>query len=118
MAVLDFFHHRRTVAQQLPEQVLVHLQRAAGHDVVERGHAAKQRNILEGAGDTAIGGVVGPHLGARLAFEGDNAFLRLIKSVDDIEHRRLAGAIRADDGADLAFANIERYAADGFDAAK
>ena len=40
------------------KKLRVHLERAAGHDVVERGHAAEQRDVLEGAGDAAVGRVV------------------------------------------------------------
>ena len=46
-------------------------------------------------------------LHARLALEGDAALLRMIEAVDDVQHRRLAGAVRADDGADLALADVE-----------
>src|SRR3974377_170839 len=42
----------------------------------------------------------------------------MIEAVDDVGHRRLPGAVRADDGADLALANVERHAADCFDAAE
>ena len=96
----------------------MHLQGATGHDVVERGHAAKQRHILEGARDAAAGGVIGPHFRAGLALEGDAALLRRIEAVDDIEHRGLAGAVRSDDGADLALADIERHVADRADTAE
>ena len=51
--------------------------------------------------------LVGRMRGARLALEGDAALLRLIEAVDDVEHRGLAGAVRADDGADLALADVE-----------
>jgi len=61
----------------------------------------------KGARNTAVGGVVRAHFGARLALEGDAAVLRLIETVDDIEHRGLAGAVRSDDGADFALADIE-----------
>src|SRR5690606_41091122 len=34
-------------------------------------------------------------------------YLRRVEAVDDIEHRRLARAVRPDDGADLALADVE-----------
>src|SRR5262249_60072104 len=102
--VLHLLGERRAVTQQLPEEAAPHLQAAAGHDVVERAHAFKQRDVLEGTGDAAARRRVGPHLLARLAAEGDAPFLRLIEAVDDVEQRRLAGAVRPDDGADLALA--------------
>ena len=106
-AVFDLLGERRTDAQKLPEEAAAHLQRAADHDVVESAHALEQRDVLEGARDAADGGFMRAHLGASLALEGDAAFLRLIEAVDDVEHRGLAGAVRPDDGADLALADVE-----------
>ena len=51
LAVLDLLGERRPVPQHLPEQVALHVDRTAGHDVVERRHALEQRDVLEGAGD-------------------------------------------------------------------
>src|SRR5258708_12455733 len=42
----------------------------------------------------------------------------MIEAVDDVEQRGLAGAIGADDGADLAFADVEGNAADRLDPAE
>ena len=36
-----------------------------------------------------------------------DAVLRVIEAVDDVEHRALAGAVRADDGQDLVLADLE-----------
>jgi hypothetical protein len=41
------------------------------------------------------------------ALEGDGALLRVVEPVDDVEHRRLARAIRPDDRADLALHDVE-----------
>ena len=117
-AVLDFFLHRRAEAQHLPEQTALHAQGAAGHDVVERGHAAEQRHVLERARNAAGGGVMRAHFRPGLAAEGDLALLRRIETVDNIEHRGLAGAVRSDDGADFTFADIKRHIADGMHAAE
>src|SRR5215467_12801876 len=62
--------------------------------------------------------LVGPHRRTRLALERDAALLRVIEAVDDVEHRGLARAVRANNGADLAFADIERDAGHRFDAAE
>src|SRR5262249_32572317 len=72
-------------------------------------HAAEQRNILESAGDAAARRLVGPHRGACAALECDAALLRLIKAVDDVEHRGLAGAVGADNGADFSAIDAEGY---------
>jgi hypothetical protein len=47
--VLDLFLRAGPTPQHLPEEVLLHLQRASRHDVVERRHALEQRHVLEGA---------------------------------------------------------------------
>ena len=51
MAMLDLLLHGRAMAEELPEEVGLHLDRAARHDVVERRHALEQRDVLERAGD-------------------------------------------------------------------
>ena len=118
VAVFDLFAQRRPDPQELPEEAALHLERAPGHDVVERRHALEQRDVLEGARDAAARRVVGPHARARMTLEGDAAFLRVIEAVDDVEHRGLAGAVRTDNGADLALADVERDAGDRTDAAE
>src|SRR3712207_7813130 len=40
--------------------------------------------------------------------EGDASLARVVETVDAVEHRGLAGAVRADDGADLALPDVER----------
>src|SRR5262249_42501846 len=78
----------------------------------------EQRDVLEGARDAAARRRIGPHLFARLAAEGDASFLRVIKAVDDVEQRGLAGAVGADDGADFALADVEGDVADRLHAAE
>ena len=112
-AMLDFLRQRRSIAPKLPEEAFVHAQRAAGQNIVERRHAFEQRNILEGASDALCSRLMRAHPAARRAFIGDAALLRMIKAVDDVEHRRLAGAVRADDGAYLAAPDFEGDVADG-----
>src|SRR5262249_89615 len=118
VALFDLFRERRPDAQQLPEEPAAHLQRAPRHDVVERGHALEQRDVLEGARDAAHPRFGGPHRRARLALERYAALLRVIEAVDDVEHRRLARAVRANNGADLAFTDVERDAGHRLDAAE
>jgi hypothetical protein len=43
---------------------------------------------------------------------------RPIEAADDLQERALAGAVRADDGDDLAVVDPERYAAEGGEAAE
>src|SRR5262249_25668633 len=88
------------------------------HHVVERRHAFEQRDILEGSSNALFRRRIGPHPRARLAGKRDAAFLRRLKAVDDIQERRLAGAIGADDGPNLAAVNVKGYAGYGIDGAK
>ena len=89
------------------EEARMHMQLAAGHDVVEHRHALEQRDVLERAGDAEAGGVRRRHVRQALAAKGDAAFLRHVDAVDDVEHRALAGAVRTDDGADLVLEHVE-----------
>src|SRR5712671_2191150 len=118
MAMRNLFSLRRPETEKLQEKSAAHVQCASRHDVVEHRHATKQCNVLERARDTARGRLKGPHLAARHPLEGDAALLRMVEAVDDIEHRRLAGAIRTDDGANFALANFKRNPGDSFDAAE
>src|SRR5207247_7455341 len=107
-AMLHLLRERRTEPQQLPEKAAPHLQRASRHDVVERGHPLEQGDVLKGARDAAERSVIGAHARAHRSLERDAALLRVIEAVDDVEHRGLAGTIRADDRPNLAFADVER----------
>src|SRR5262249_21570026 len=117
-ALFDLFRERRADPYQLPQEAAAHLQRAPGHDVVERRHALEQRHVLKSPRNATQPGLVGPHGRSRPSLEGDAALLRVIEAVDDVEQRGLAGAIGADDGADLAFADVEGNAADRLDPAE
>src|SRR5215204_6327196 len=117
-AVLDLFAQRRAVADELPEEAPAHLERASGHDVVERRHAFEQGDVLERAGDAVARRLEWPHPCARRPLEGDAALLGRVEAVDDVEHRGLAGAVRADDGANFAATDIERDIAQRLHAAE
>ena len=92
---------------RLLEHARVHLEDPAGHQIVERRHALEQRDVLKGPPDALDRRLVRPHLLAGLALVGDRALLGLVEAVDHVEHRRLAGAVGADDGADLALHDVE-----------
>src|SRR6185312_5990176 len=46
------------------------------------------------------------------------SLLRMVEAVNDVEHRRLAGAVRADDRADFSLADVEGDAAHRLHAAE
>ena len=97
---------------------LLDAQVAPGHDVVQHAHALEQRQVLEGAGDAHLRHLPALHVREGLAAEGDAALLRLVDAVDAVEHRALAGAVGADDGAHLVLAHVERDVGEGLHAAE
>jgi hypothetical protein len=114
--------------------------------VFQRGHAAKQPDILERAGHLGAFGdleirhplkqenpvfTVGIELssGAGQRFDpvglqafamthDDAPFGRFVKARNAIEHRGLAGAVRADQRGDVAASDIEAQVVDGDEAAE
>src|SRR5436190_11285169 len=126
--VLDHLTMRRLLAlggvpaerktKGLLEEVGLHLQVAPAHDVVEDAHALEQRQVLERARDAQLRDLVRVHLAEGPAAQVDRAFLRLVDAVDAVEHRALACAVRADDGADLVLADVERDVGERLDAAE
>src|SRR6516164_5376637 len=96
-----------TEMERLPQKVAAHPQQAPGHDVVEGRHPPEQRDILKGPGDALSGGVIGPHSPAGFALPRYRPGLRMVEAVDYIEHRGLAGAIRANHREDLAVPDLE-----------
>src|SRR5574343_1620803 len=97
----------RAPADRLLEEVGLHLQVAARHDVVDHAHALEERQVLEGARHPHLGHLAAVHVAEGLAPEGDLALLRRVDAVDAVEHRALAGAVGADDRADLVRAHVE-----------
>src|SRR5262249_12846873 len=109
LAMLDLLALRWPPMERLPEEIALHPAEPAGHDGVEQAHALEERDVLEGAGDAHGGRLMWAHLATHLALVDDLPFLRLVKAVDAVEHRALACSVRSDDGADLAFANVEGH---------
>ncbi len=81
--------------------------------VLQRRHTGEQTNVLEGSchlgrgRDAVAGHVVQQKRTAAGMGERDRSCGRAVKSGDAVEHRRLAGAVRADDGRDVAGACLE-----------
>src|SRR5882757_4575357 len=88
------------------------------HEVFQHRHAAKQLRGLEGAAEPE------PRDGARLApddghaIEQHVALVRGVNAGDDVEHRRLARPVGADQAADLAGLDIEVDAVEHLHAAE
>src|SRR5574343_1047574 len=108
----------RAHTQGLQEQVAFDLEVATRHDVVDHAHALEQGQVLEGAGDAHFGHLAAVHVVEGLATESDRALGRGVDPVDAVEHGALAGAVGADDGADLVLFHIERDVGQRFHAAE
>jgi hypothetical protein len=80
---------------------------AADHDVVEYAHMAEQRQILEGPADAQFRPVIGRHAGHVAALEENQAFGRVVATGDAVDHRGLAGPVRADDREQFALVDLE-----------
>ncbi len=100
------------------EHVAVLVQMAADHHVFQRGHAKEHLQVLERARQPARRQHMRRQIGDVLSEQHDLAARRLIKPRDHVEQRGLAGAVRSDDGENLARIDRERHVIDGADAAE
>ncbi len=79
----------------------------ADDDVFEDAHPGKGAHHLKRAADAAAADMARAQPGDRLAGEFGRAAARREKPVDDVEQRRLAGAVRADDAVEPALGDDE-----------
>ena len=94
-----FLASGRAEIGQGTEQTALHMHVGAQLDVVEHGHAPEQGNVLEGSGQ--------PHCGSLRWLDAarqwlplivNRALLGFVEPGDAVEQRRLASAVRADNG--------------------
>src|SRR5206468_11899328 len=76
------------------------------------------RRVLELAADAGLDDLVLLQIGELLAAKLDRARGRLGLSADQVEHRGLAGAVGADDDANLVLLDIEGEIVDGLESVK
>src|SRR3972149_7001406 len=69
-------------------------------DVLERGHVREQADVLERTADAERRDLVGAQAEQRLLAEGDAPLVGLVEAGEDVEERRLARPVRADDRGD------------------
>ena len=77
-------------------------------DVLVRAQAAERPRHLERAADCARGDLVRPQALDALAPEVNLALVGAIQSGQQVDRRRLAGAVRTDQAANLAAGDVER----------
>ncbi len=90
----------------------------ARHDVFERGEMLEQSDFLKRAGDAVAHAPMGGEAAEFQSIEHDAAGIGRVNAAYQIEQRRLAGAVRADDGKHRAGRHGERDVAHGVDAAE
>src|SRR5215510_2224510 len=77
------------------------------HDVVEHAHMVEQGEVLEGASDAERGSRIAGQRGDVAALIEQRAFARPVAAGDAVDDRGLAGAVRPDDGEQLAALHAE-----------
>ena len=118
LAMLDLHAPHRRQEQQLGEEVRLLVGMPRQQQVLQQRRVLEQLDVLEGAGDAQRGDAVRRHVGDVGAVEHQLAAGRLVDAAHQVEDRGLAGAVGADDGEDLALADVEGHAVDGLDAAE
>ena len=89
----------------------------ADQQVVEDGERRKQSRVLKGSGDSDLGDLIGAKAGDVTVLEDDaSPFVGTQHASQDIEERRLAGAVGPDDAGDEAFFELKVEPLDGRDA--
>jgi hypothetical protein len=86
--------------------------------VLDHGRAFEQLDVLECARDAVPGGVMARNARDVLPAQRDAAAFRAEDARDHVEHRGLAGAVRADDGKHLALLDRKAHVADGVEPAE
>src|SRR5262249_1522144 len=112
-AVRQLLALRRSPPDRVEQKVTAHLQQATGHEVVEHAHALEERDVLKRAGNTELGHVGCGQARAITPLEQDAAFVRMVEAADDVQERRLAGAVGADDREDLSALDVQADIAQG-----
>ena len=105
--MLDLFALSRTNAQRLQQDIAFDLKVAPRHDVVQHAHAFEQSQVLKSARYAHGGHFMAVHVFKRLAAKGNAAFLRLVHTVNTVQHGRFACAVRPNDGANFMLAHIK-----------
>src|SRR5580765_1405668 len=86
-------------------------------EVLEHGHAGEELAALRRLRNAEPYDVVGWFAGDVRAAKHDRSAPRMVEPVDRAKHGRLSGAVRADQGHDLAFVDLDRDSFQRFDRA-
>jgi hypothetical protein len=90
----------------------------ADHDRFQHGEMREQADVLERARDTPDRALRGPRIVDWLAFEHDAPGIGGQHAGDEIEKRRLAGAVGTDQRMDVAAGHVHAHLVEGVEAAE
>ena len=89
-----------------------------GHDVLQHRGAPEEPQVLEGSGYAEPVHLIRRHGGNVLVPEPDASRRRIVDAGDNVEDRRLAGSVGADDAGQGVVHDAEAHVPDGVDPAK
>ncbi|MCY1230951.1 hypothetical protein D9M72_433860 [compost metagenome] len=112
------FAARPPQVQQRVQHVAAQMGMAPELDVVQHGHAAEQRNVLEAAGQAKLGAFGRRHARDVAPQEADLPRRGLVETGNGVEQRGLAGAIGADDRGDGTGRHAKTHARQRLDSAE
>ena len=105
-------------AQEAVGKVVVNVLREGDLDIVEHRHGLEQADVLERAGNAGLHDLIGLLAVELLAAEVKCALRRRIHAGEQVEDRRLAGAVRADEAHELALMDLHIEVRHGLQAAE
>ncbi len=108
----------RREAQHVLEKRGVHRVVHADKDVLLHRHLAEEADVLERTGDAEAVDLDRVHAGGIDTVQKDRAAGRLVDLREEVEDRRLAGAVRADDAGNLGRAHCDVEVVDCREAAE
>src|SRR5262249_10488616 len=104
--------------EPIRQDALAGLSLLAEHDVLDQCHLRKRTRDLEGAPEAKANAAMRRQPLDRPPLDPDMARGRALAACQEVEHRRLAGAVGSDQAADLARLHLERNAVDCREAAE
>ena len=111
-----FAGHRRAAAEHARQRAVPGLEVLGGDEVLAHRRALHQPDVLERAPEPERGPLVHGQVGDLLAPVDDAAAVGRVEAGDDVEQRRLAGAVGTDHADDLVLVDGDAHVQVGLDA--
>ena len=107
MAMSNFFIPRASQPQGMTQKAALHFGISSRHDVVQNGHAFKERNVLKRPCNPLTRSLSWIHTTAFFTSKMNVAYLRVIHAVYDVNHRTFTRPVRTNNGANFVLTHIE-----------